>query len=267
MFVFCREFAVVDVRRADAFVDVLGGEVVAQHPCGARVAVLATHPVVKGAAALVEGLDEGGVRARKLGLPPAVVVIVRIEVAGFGVDVVGKRGVGDSHVFLHLAVREGELHDERAAAVNEGAGEDEQRVGVPRLGGVVGERGVDGDGQPAEGDGAVTQPGGSHVGEGEGHQQHGDDVGDGVVEGELHGERGGSKGGEDDAEVVDAPAQAIVEVGEAAGDNAEDERHGVMRDVERPDDEGGSADAEDDGQGRDEVGVGQGDFHRTGRWW
>ena len=195
VFVFFCEFAVVNVRRADAFVDVLGGEVVAQHPCGARVAVLAAHPVVKGAAALVEGLDEGGVRARELGLPPAVVVVVRVEVAGFGVNVVGKCGVGGGHVFLHLAVREGELHDERAAAVNEGAGEDEQRVGVPRLGGVVGERGVDGDGQPTEGDGTVTQPGGPHVGEGEGHQQHGDDVGDGVIEGELHGERGGSKGG------------------------------------------------------------------------
>ena len=64
VFQFFCQFAVIDVGGADAFVDVLRGEVVAQHPRGARVAVLAAHPVKEGAAAAVKGLDERGVGER-----------------------------------------------------------------------------------------------------------------------------------------------------------------------------------------------------------
>ena len=258
------QFAVIDVRRADAFVDVLCGEVVAQHARGARVAVLAAQAVKEGTAAAVERLDERGVGQREAGLARAVVVVIGVEEAGFGVNVVGKRGVGGGHVFLYLAVRQEDLRQQSAAAIEQGAEEDKQGVGVPRQGGVVGQRGVDGDDQRAEGDGAVAQADRAHEGEGEGHQQHGDDVGERAAQGELHRERGGGKGGEDDAQVFDAPAQAVVQIHQAAGDDAEDEWHGELRDVEQADGERGGADAEEYGQGGDEADAWQEFFHGYG---
>ena len=80
-------------------------------------------------------------------------------------------------------------------------------------------------------------------------------------EGELHGERGGGKGGEDDAEVFDAATQAVVQIDQAASDDAEDKRHRQLRGIEIPDGERGDADAEEHGQGGDEADVGQDFFH------
>ena len=65
------QLGVVGVGGADAFVYVLGGEVVAQHFGGARVAVFATQAVKQGGAALVEGSDDAGVAHGKIDLAVA----------------------------------------------------------------------------------------------------------------------------------------------------------------------------------------------------
>ncbi|SUA25385.1 Uncharacterised protein [Neisseria gonorrhoeae] len=92
---------VVDVGGADAFVDVLGGEVVAQHFGGARVAVFAAQTVKQGGTALVEGGDDAGVAHGEVDVAVAYPgCLIGVEEVGFGFEVAAECFVGVGDAFL-----------------------------------------------------------------------------------------------------------------------------------------------------------------------
>ena len=112
------QLGIVGVGGADAFVYVLGGEVVAQHFGGARVAVFAAQAVKQGGATLVEGADDAGVAHGEVDLAVAEPSgFVGIEKVGFGVKIPAERFVGVGDAFLNGAVREDDLENECAGAV------------------------------------------------------------------------------------------------------------------------------------------------------
>ena len=95
------------VAGTGAFVDVLGGEVIAQHTGGARMAVLAAYAVEQRAAAEVEGVDDAAVFHGQgdLALFQAV-CFVGVEKNGFGIEIRTQCRIGFGHGFLHRAVRQ-----------------------------------------------------------------------------------------------------------------------------------------------------------------
>ena len=112
------QLGVVGVGGADAFVYVLGGEVIAQHFGSARVAVFAAQAVKQGGAALVEGSDDAGVAHGEVDLAVAEPGgFVGIEKVGFGVKIAAECFVGVGDAFLDGAVREDDLENECAGAV------------------------------------------------------------------------------------------------------------------------------------------------------
>ena len=97
---------------------VLGGEVVAQHFGGARVAVFAAQTVKQGGAALVEGGDDAGVAHGEVDLAVAEPSgFVGSEKAGLGVKIPAECFVGVGDAFLDGAVWEDDLENKCAGAV------------------------------------------------------------------------------------------------------------------------------------------------------
>lgn len=107
---------------ADAFVDVLGGEVVAQHFGGARVAVFAAQTVKQGGTALVEGGDDAGVAHGEVDVAVAYPgCLIGVEEVGFGFEVAAECFVGVGDAFLDGAVGQDDLEQDDGGAVQYGA--------------------------------------------------------------------------------------------------------------------------------------------------
>ena len=197
VFQFVRRFAVVYVAGTGAFVDVLGGEVIAQHTGGARMAVLAAYAVEQRAAAEVEGVDDAAVFHGQVDLTLLqAVCFVGVEKNGFGIEVRTQCGIGFGHGFLHRAVRQQDVQQQGNRVVERRAAQNHQRIDVPGggVGGVVGQRGVHRHGQRAEGDGAVAQADRANHSENEGQQGHHRQKHPGPPQRGLHRQRGHGKG-------------------------------------------------------------------------
>ncbi len=122
VFEFFGHLLVVDVGGADAFVDVLGGEVVAQHFGGARVAVFAAQTVKQGGTALVEGGDDAGVAHGEVDVAVAYPgCLIGVEEVGFGFEVAAECFVGVGDAFLDGAVGQDDLEQDDGGAVQYGA--------------------------------------------------------------------------------------------------------------------------------------------------
>ncbi len=122
VFEFFGHLLVVDVGGADAFVYVLGGEVVAQHFGGARVAVFAAKAVKQGGTALVEGGDDAGVAHGEVDVAVAYPFgFVGIEKVGFSFEVAAECVVGVGDAFLDGAVGQDDLEQDDGGAVQYGA--------------------------------------------------------------------------------------------------------------------------------------------------
>ena len=138
--------------------DVLGDEVIAQHFGGARVAMLPAHSVKQGVAAKVEAADDAAVGHGKLDLLLVVFVdFIGVKKAGFAVQIIGKGIISLGDVFLHGAMREHDVRQQGEQGVQQRADDNQQRVEIGRGVRVVSERGVDGDGERAKGDGAIAR--------------------------------------------------------------------------------------------------------------
>ena len=215
------------MRRADALVNILRGEIIAQHALGARVAVLAPHAVKQGAAALVEGFDNGGVFHRQPDLAAFQKLgFIGVEKHRFGIEIAAQRGIGIGHALLHRPVRENNVKEQRHGAVEQRAQQNHKRVYKPGHFGRVGERGIGGHGQRAESNGAVAQPHRAQQGKAESERRHRQHKRQPLAHRQLHAQRGDGKSAHGENDVFQTAGEAVVQIHQAAGDDAQHKRHG-----------------------------------------
>ena len=186
------------------------------------MAVLAAHPVEQGAAGMVECFDDARVAHGQCDLPLFQMFdFVGVEKFGFGFQIGGQCGIGIGHAVLHGAVREEDVGEQGGAAIQQRAAQNQQAVHIQRRLRVVRERGIDGNGERAEGDGAEARSGGPQKGKHEGEQREGERYPDRMLEGELDRQRGDGEGDNGEAEVFEFAGQPVVQIHQAAGDNAQ----------------------------------------------
>ena len=256
------EFAVVGVAGADAFVDILGNEVVAQLALAARLQGLSAKANKESVAALVESGDDVLAFVGETGLGfVEVVAFVGIEEGSFGGDIVGQCTIGGSEGSLHRTLRVEEMEDKGAELVDEGAGDEEQSVQRPGDVLLLAQDGVEGNGECAECEGAVAPVEGAEEGSGKGDGGHHRDHRPGMAACELYGDGGGGEGDEHKEEVLQAAADAVIHVGEATGDDAEHEGDAVVGAFEKADSEGDENAGDKDGQGGKDAVVHEGATH------
>ena len=213
---------VMHVAGTDAFVNVLCGEIITQHFGGARMTVLAAHPVKQGATGVVECFDDARVAHGQRDLPLFQMFdFVGVEKFGFGFQIGGQCGVGIGHAVLHGAVRKEDVGEQGGTAIQQRAAQNQQAVHIQRRLRVVRERGIDGNGERAEGDGAEARSGGPQKGKHEGEQREGERYPDRVLEGELDRQRGDGEGDNGEAEIFEFAGQPVVQIHQATSDNAQ----------------------------------------------
>ena len=159
---------------------------------------------------------------------------VGVKKAGFAVQVIGKGIVGTSDVFLHGAMGEQKVREQGKQRVKQRADDDEQRVEIGRGVRVVGERGVDGNGKRAKGYGAIARARRAKQGE---HKRNGgerDGQGDGVVKRELHRKGADGKRHHGKHHVFKLAREPVIQIHQAAGDDAEDKRGEILLLVKPP---------------------------------
>ena len=169
---------------------------------------------------------------------------VGIKKAGFAVEIISKGIIGLGNVFLHGAMGEQKVREQGKQRVQQRADDDEQRVEIGRGVRVVGERGVDGNGKRAKRNGAIARARCAKQGE---HKRNGgerDGQGDGVVKRELHRKGADGKRYHGKHHVFKLACEPVVQIHQAAGDDAEDERGEILLLVEPPNKIGAQARAD-----------------------
>ena len=159
------------------------------------------------------------------------------------------------------------MGEQCGAAIQQRAAQNQQAVHIQRRLRVVRERGIDGNGERAEGDGAKARSGGAQKGKHEGEQREGERYSDRMLEGELNRQRGDGEGDNGKAEVFEFAGQPVVQIHQAAGDNAQKQRRKIRAPVVGIHNNAGNAAAEQNGKAVDEFGVNWRRFHGAGCFW
>ena len=146
------------------------------------------------------------------------------------------------------------MQQQRGAAVHQRAAQNQQRIQIPGQAGVVGEHRIKRHHQRAEGNGAVAGADGADEGEHKSQPRHHQTETPGLAESELHRQRRHRKRGHSNDHVFDTAGEAVVQIHQPSGNNAQHQRHTQLRQPPIPHRPRRHADAEQQRQGGNHAG-------------